>query len=261
MSGQRAFQHVHLELLGAAEVQLRRQALAELLAERYQVLRVLGQSVKSLVCSGLCMASGEPVVIKRYFDEAAYAAETSGYLLFRSGPIAGMRHQDARHQVLVLEFLEGHLPGLADLPEVIAAYAAMHATALANVQRVMGHRSTPKFLDPCLSSRCRFPSFDLQGISVGDCKPEHLLVTADGVRIIDLETHSLQRSVWFDILSLSRFLGAAPGGSWDLEEWVALYCACREIHAHYYDLQKIRDCLQRVHGLELGRVYCEEALL
>lgn len=43
MSGQRAFQHVHLELLGAAEVQLRRQALAELLAERYQVLRVLGQ--------------------------------------------------------------------------------------------------------------------------------------------------------------------------------------------------------------------------
>ena len=56
MSRQRAFEHVHLELLGAAQVQQQRQALAELLAERYQVLRVLGQSVKSLVCSGVCMA-------------------------------------------------------------------------------------------------------------------------------------------------------------------------------------------------------------
>ena len=261
MSGQSAFEHVHLELLGAAEVKRRRQALAELLAERYQVLRVLGQSVKSLVCSGVCMASGEQVVIKRYFDEAAYATETSGYLLFRSGPIAGMRYQDARHQVLVLEFIQGRLPGPADLPEVIAAYAAMHATALANIQRVMGRLSTPEFLDPCLSSRCLFPPFNLQGISVGDCKPEHVLVTVDGVRILDLETHSLQRSVWFDILSLSRFLRPDPEYSWHLEEWVARYCACREIHAHYYDLQKIRDCLQRVHGLELGRVYCEEALL
>ena len=260
MSGQRAFEHVHLELLGAAQVQLRRQTLADLLAERYQVLRVLGQSVKSLVCSGLCMASGEKVVIKRYFDEAAYATETSGYLLFRSGPIAGMRYQDARHQVLVLEFIQGRLPGPADLPEVIAAYAAMHATALANIQRVMGRLSTPEFLDPCLSSRCLFPPFNLQGISVGDCKPEHVLVTVDGVRILDLETHSLQRSVWFDILSLSRFLRPDPEYSWHLEEWVARYCACREIHAHYYDLQKIRDCLQRVQALEPGRVYCEEAL-
>ena len=260
MSGQRAFEHVHLELLGAAQVQLRRQTLADLLAERYQVLRVLGQSVKSLVCSGLCMASGEQVVIKRYFDEAAYAAETRGYLLFRSGPIAGVRYQDARHQVLVLEFIQGRLPGPADLPEMIAAYATMHATALANIQRVMGHRSPPGFLDPCLSSRCRFPPFNLQGISVGDCKPEHVLVTVDGVRILDLETHSLQRSVWFDIFSLSRFLRAGPGCSWDLEEWVARYCACREIHAHYYDLQKIRECLQRVQALEPGGVYCEEAL-
>ena len=259
MSGQIAFDHVHLELLGAAQLQLQQQALAELLAERYQVLRVLGQSVKSLVCSGLCMASGEQVVIKRYFDAEAYAAEASGYLLFRSGPIAGMRYQDARHQVLVLEFLQGRLPGPADLPEVIAAYSAMHATALANIQRVMGHRSTPEFIDPCLSSRCRFPSFDLQGISVGDCKPEHLLVTVDGVRVLDLETHSLQRSVWFDILSLSRFLGAGSAFSWTLEEWVAHYCECREIPAHYYDLQKIRDCLQRVQALEPGRVYCEEA--
>ena len=260
MSGQRAFEHVHLELLGAAQVQLRRQTLADLLAERYQVLRVLGQSVKSLVCSGLCMASGEQVVIKRYFDEAAYAAEASGYLLFRSGPIAGMRYQDVRHQVLVLESLQGRLPGPADLPEVIAAYAAMHATALANIQRVMGYRSTPEFVDPCLSSRCSFPPFDLQGISVGDCKPEHLLVTVDGVRILDLETHSLQRSVWSDILSLSRFLGAGPAFSRDLEEWVARYCACREIPAHYYDLRKIRDCLQRVQALKPGRIYCGQAL-
>lgn len=157
MSGQRAFEHVHLELLGAAQVQQQRQALAELLAERYQVLRVLGQSVKSLVCSGVCMASGEQVVIKRYFDETAYTAEVSGYLLFRLGPIAGMRYQDARYQVLVLESLQGRLPGPADLPEVIAAYAAMHATALANIQRVMGHRSTPEFLDPCYraAAACR----------------------------------------------------------------------------------------------------------
>ena len=260
MSRQRAFEHVHLELLGAAQVQQQRQALAELLAERYQVLRVLGQSVKSLVCSGVCMASGEQVVIKRYFAEAAYTAEASGYLLFRSGPIAGMRCQDARHQVLVLESLQGRLPGPADLPEVIAAYAAMHATALANIQRVMGHRSTPEFLDPCLSSRCRLPPFDLQCISVGDCKSEHLLVTVDGVRILDLETHSLQRSVWFDILSLSRFLGVGPVSSWSLEEWVARYCECRKIPAHYYDLQKIQDCLLRVQALEPGRVYCEEAL-
>ena len=171
-----------------------------------------------------------------------------------------MRYQDARHQVLVLEFIQGRLPGPADLPEVIAAYAAMHATALANIQRVMGRLSTPEFLDPCLSSRCLFPPFNLQGISVGDCKPEHVLVTVDGVRILDLETHSLQRSVWFDILSLSRFLRPDPEYSWHLEEWVARYCACREIHAHYYDLQKIRDCLQRVQALEPGRVYCEEAL-
>lgn len=260
MSGQRAFEHVHLELLDAAQVQRRRQALAELLAARYQVLQLLGQSVKSLVCSGLCVVSGEKVVIKRYFDKTAYAAEASGYLLFRSGPIAGMRYQDARHQVLVLEYLQGRSPGPADLPEVIAAYAAMHATALANIQRVMGHRIAPEFLDPCLSSRCRFPSFDLQGISVGDCKADHMRVTADGVRILDLETHSQQRSVWFDILSLSCFLGAGPELSWNLEEWVARYCACREIPAHYYDLQKIHDCLQRVQALEPGRMYCEEAL-
>ncbi|EIK72873.1 hypothetical protein PseBG33_2867 [Pseudomonas synxantha BG33R] len=260
MSGQRTFEHVHLELLEAAQVEQHRQALGDLLAERYQVLLVLGQSVKSLVCSGLCMVSGEQVVIKRYFDEAAYAAEASGYLLFRSGPIAGMRYQDSRHQVLVLEALQGRLPVLADLPEVIAAYAAMHSTALANFQRVMGHRSTPEFLDPCLSSSCRFPSFDLQGISVGDCKAEHLLVTVNGVHILDLETYSLQRSVWFDILSLSRFLGAGPSCPWSLEEWVARYCECRKIPAHYYDLQKIRDYLQRVQSLEPGRVYCEEAL-
>ncbi|NCE92114.1 hypothetical protein [Pseudomonas sp. L13] len=260
MSGHRTFEHVHLKLLTADQVALQHQALAELLAGRYQVLRVLGQSVKSLVCSGLCMASGEQVVIKRYFDKAAYAAETSGYLLFRSGPIAGVRYQDSRHQVLVLEFLQGRLPCLADLPEVIEAYAGMHATALVNIQRVMGHHSTPEFVDPCLSSCCGFPSFDLQGISVGDGKPEHLLVTPDGVRILDLETHSLQRSVWFDILSLSRFLGAAPSCSWSLEEWVACYCACRKIPVHYYDLQKIQDCLERVQAMEPGRVYCEEAL-
>lgn len=76
-----------------------------------------------------------------------------------------------------------------------------------------------------MNQPCRFPPFDLQGISVGDCKPEHLLVTVDGVRILDLKTHSLQRSVWFDILSLSRFLGAGPALSWNLEEWVAHYCA------------------------------------
>lgn len=157
MSRQRTFEHVHLKLLDAAQVQLRRQTLAELLAERYQVLQVLGQSEKSLVCSGRCVVSGELVVIKRYFDEAAYAAEAGGYLLFRSGPIAGMRYQDPRHQVLVLESLQGRLPGPADVPEVIAAYAAMHATALANIQRVLGYRSTPEFLDPCRSSHCRFP--------------------------------------------------------------------------------------------------------
>jgi hypothetical protein len=260
MSEQRAFEHVHLELLDTTQVQLRRQELADLLAERYQVLRVLGQSVKSFVCSGLCVASGDHVVIKRYFDEAAYAAEVSGYLLFRSGPIAGVRHQDARYQILVLESLQGRLPGPTDLPEVIAAYAAMHATALSNIQRIVGHCTTPDFVDPCHSSRCRLPSFDLQGISVGDCKPEHLLVTVDGVRILDLETYSLQRSVWFDILSLSRFLGAGPVFTWSLEEWIARYCACREIPTHYYDLQKIRDYLQRVQALDPGRVYYEEAL-
>lgn len=260
MSRQGAFEHVHLALLDAAQVQLRRQALAELLAERYQVRLVLGQSVKSLVCSGRCMATSEQVVIKRYFDEAAYSAEVSGYLLFRSGPIAGMRYQDARHRVLVLEAVQGRLPVPADLPEVIAAYAAMHATALANTQRAMGQRNTPDFLDPCLSSRCLIPSFDLQGVSVGDCKPEHLLVTVDGVRILDLETHSLQRSVWFDILSLSRFLGAGPAFSSNLEQWVARYCACREIPAHYYDLEKIREYLKRIQALEPGRVYCEGAL-
>ncbi|MFJ4384019.1 hypothetical protein ACIP02_06710 [Pseudomonas sp. NPDC089408] len=260
MSGQSAFEHVSLALLGAAQVKLQRQALADLLAERYQVLRILGQSVKSLVCAGLCMASGEQVVIKRYFDEAAYAAEVNGYLLFRSGPIAGMHYLDPQHQVLVLEFIQGRLPVPADLPEVIAAYAAMHATALANIQRAVGRRNTPDFLDPCRSSRCRFPPFDLQGISVGDCKSEHLVVTGDSVRILDLETHSLQRSVWFDVLSLSRFLGAGPAASWSLDEWVARYCACREIPSHYYDLQKIRECLQRVQALVPGRVYSEEAL-
>ena len=66
-----------------------------------------------------------------------------------------------------------------------------------------------------------------------------MVVTRDSVRILDLETHSLQRSVWFDILSLSRFLGAGPALSWNLDESVALYCACREIPSHYYDLRKI----------------------
>ncbi|QXH47819.1 hypothetical protein KSS93_07900 [Pseudomonas xanthosomatis] len=260
MSGQRTFEHVHLEHLGAAQIELQRQALAELLAERYQVLTVLGQSVKSLVCAGLCVVSGEQVVIKRYFYEAAYAAEVNGYLLFRSGPIAGMRYLDPQHQVLVLESIQGRLPVPADLPGVIAAYAAMHTTALANIQRVTGRRNTPDFPDPCRSSRCRFPPFELQAISVGDCKPEHLVVNRDSVRILDLETHSLQRSVWFDIMSLSRFLGAAPAFSGNLDEWVALYCACREIPPHYYDLQKIRDCLRRVQTMEPGRVYSEEAL-
>ncbi|PYB81690.1 hypothetical protein [Pseudomonas soli] len=260
MSGRGAFEHVHLALLEAAQVQARRQALAELLVERYQVLRVLGQSVKSLVCSGRCMASGEQVVIKRYFDELAYRAEVSGYLLFRSGPIAGMRYQDARHQVLVLDFLQGRLPVPADLPEVIAAYAVMHATALANIQRAVGPRTFPAFFDPCISSRYRFPRFDLQGVSVGDCKPEHLRLSVDGVRILDLETHSLQRSVWFDILSLGRRLGAEPVFSSNLEQWVARYCACREIPVHYYDLRKIRECLKRVQALEPGREYSEEAL-
>ncbi|MBX8474260.1 hypothetical protein K5D38_05665 [Pseudomonas cichorii] len=251
---------MYLELLDNAQVQLRRQALAELLSERYQVLQVLSQSVKSLVCSALCIASGEQVVIKRYFDEAAYAAEASGYLLFRSGPIAGMRYQDVRHQVLVLESLQGRLPVPADLPEIIAAYATMHAAALENIQRVMGNRSAPDFLDPCLSSRCRFPSFDLQGISVGDCKPEHLFVTEDGVRILDLETYSLQRSVWFDILSLSRFLSEGATFSCNLEEWVTCYCEYRKIPTHYYDMQKIRDSLQRIQALEPGRLYSEEVM-
>lgn len=61
-------------------------------------------------------------------------------------------------------------------------------------------------------------------------------------------------------MSLSRFLGAAPEFSWDLEEWVAHYCACREIPTHYYDLQKIRYCLQRVQALGPGRMYYERAL-
>ncbi|OLF54093.1 hypothetical protein [Pseudomonas chlororaphis] len=260
MTGRAAFEHVHLELLSDAQVQLRRQALAQVLGERYQILQVLGQSVKSLVCAGRCAVSGKQVVIKRYFDEAAYAAEVSGYLLFRSGPVATVQYQDAQHQVLVLEHLQGRLPIPADLPDVIAAYAAMHAVALANIQLAVGHRSTPDFLDPCLSSLCRFPSFDLQGISVGDGKPEHLLVTADGVRIIDLETHSLRRSVWFDILSLSRFMDAGMDFSWHLGKWLAHYCACRGIPVHYYDLQKIRDCLQRVRALEPGKVYCEETM-
>ncbi|MFA7893817.1 hypothetical protein [Pseudomonas putida] len=260
MSRHRTFEHVHLKLLGAAQVQLRWHTLAELLAERYQVLRVISQSEKSLVCSGLCISSGEKVVIKRYYDKVAYAAEVSGYLLFRSGPIAGMRYQDARHQVLVLDFLQGHLPVSADLSEIIAAYAAMHATALANIQLAIGQRSIPYFRDPCLSSRCRSPSFDLQGISVGDCKLEHLLVTDGSVCILDLETHSLQRSVWFDILSLSRFLEVGPAFSENLDRWVTHYCACREIPFHYYDPQKIRACLQRVQTLEPGRIYSEGAL-
>jgi len=243
MTGQIAFEHISLELLSDAQVQLRRLALAHVLGERYQTLQVLGQSVKSLVCAGWCAA-----------------AEISGYILFRSGPIATVLYQDALHQVLVLEYLHGRLPIPADLPDVIAAYAAMHAAALANIQLAVGHRSTPDFLDPCLSSLCCFPSFDLQSISVGDCKPEHLLVTADGVRIIDLETHSLQRSVWFDILSLSRFMDVDMAFSSSLERWLAHYCACRGIPVYYYDLLKIRDCLQRVLALEPGKVYYEETM-
>ncbi|AKA24674.1 hypothetical protein [Pseudomonas chlororaphis] len=260
MSAHSVFAHVHLESLDEVQVQVRRQVLGELLAGRYQLLLVLGQSSKSLVCSGRCMSSGEPVVIKRYFDEAAYAAEVSGYLLFRTGPIVRLLHQDARHQVLVLEQVQGRLPRAQDLPEVIAAYAAMHAAALRNVQIAMGQRSSAEFPDPCLSSRCHFPPFDLQGISVGDCKPEHLPITGQGVRILDLETHSLQRSVWFDILSLGCCVGEAADFSRNLEKWVAHYCACRGIPAHYYDQQKIRACLQRVQALKPGLVYCEEAM-
>ena len=87
-----------------------------------------------------------------------------------------------------------------------------------------------------------------------------MLVCRCRVPSFDLETHSLHRSAWFDIVSLSRFLGAAPEFSWDLEEWVAHYCACREIPTQYYDLQKIRDCLQRVQALGPGRMYYEQAL-
>ncbi|WP_044875313.1 hypothetical protein [Pseudomonas sp. LFM046] len=253
------FEHVALDCLVDEQVEARLEALTQLLAERYCNLRLISQTTKSMVCAGECRASRGQVMVKRYFDARAYAAEVTGYLLFRGGPIAEVLHQDPAFGVIVLRQLSGRffLPTRSDLMRAVAAYAALHTQALANIRLAFGDRWKPIFVDPCLSASADLAAIDSQGVSVGDGKPEHLIIDDHAVFVIDLETHSLRRSVWFDILFLGRFMGGLDAFSQGLAELVKQYCHCRGLQPSHYDPEKIAAYLQRLWNVGPSQSYRE----
>ncbi|MNW06292.1 hypothetical protein D3C71_2026720 [compost metagenome] len=97
-------------------------------------------------------------------------------------------------------------------------------------------------------------------MSVGDVKPEHIIVSPEGARIIDLETWSLQRTVWFDVMSAANFILPHMKSAPDLAWIVQRYCHYRGCSIDEYDFRKIQRCYQAVQALSPDRDYVEGAI-
>lgn len=209
-------------------------------------LKRVSASVKSVVWSSYSARLNKRIIIKKYFEDGPYEDEVQGYLVFRGGPIAECLHQDSEQRIIVLEYLYGRLPlgTLKDLVEIIFAYASMHRIAILNSVGIDAEWRQ----DDCCASMTHSRS-DLSAVSVGDIKWEHIIFTRAGVRIVDLETWSLQRSVWFDILSLINVMKLQGGRALNLEWTVRNYCTCRGLNSSDYDLEKIKVCLRAVQEL------------
>ncbi|AXI61426.1 hypothetical protein DLD99_13415 [Pseudomonas kribbensis] len=262
MSGSSVFRHVCLESMPEAQVSnLARDTLAWLRTvdgmHECGPLELMTQSMKSLVWSSQIAGSGARVVVKRYVEAFQYQSEIGGYLIFRGGPIAQVLHHDAVRQTIVFSHLTGRPPhkSVSDLNLAICAYASMHEAAMANIS--LGSEGIAQDRDSCSSgwgrAECiRYP------VSVGDVKPEHVIVTREGARIIDLETWSLQRTVWFDVLSLARFL--VPGMQRSGLEWlVHRYCYYRGCPSDAYEMSRIERCWHAIRDLSPDHDYVEGA--
>lgn len=223
-------------------------------------LALITHSSKSIVWSSRIADSNTRVVIKHYLDRQHYEAEIGGYLVFRDGPVAQVLHSDANRQLIVLNHLPGRAPRPTreDLSKVIHAYASMHAAAVSNLTLAWPDAQGGE-LDSCCSADAR-PVLERHPVSIGDVKPEHIIITQEGARIIDLETWSLQRTVWFDILSLTRFMLPGKLKHANLEWIVRQYCHFRGCSPDEYDVPKIKRCLEGIRGLSNQRDYVEEGL-
>lgn len=223
-------------------------------------LALITHSSKSIVWLGRMAESNTRVVIKHYLDRQHYEAEISGYLVFRGGPMGQVLHSDANRQLIILSHLPGRAPRATqeDLSKVIQAYALMHAAAVSNLAFGWQYAQGAE-LDSCCSAHAR-PVLGRHPVSIGDVKPEHIIITQEGVRIIDLETWSLQRTVWFDILSLTRFMLPGKMQHANLKWIVRQYCHFRGCSPDEYDMSKIKRCLEGIRGLSNQRDYVEGGL-
>lgn len=223
-------------------------------------LALITQSSKSIVWLGRMADSNTRVVIKRHLDRQHYEAEIGGYLVFRGGPVAQVLHSDADRQMIILSYMQGRAPraNSQDLSKVIKAYASMHAAAVSNLAIGWQHGQQDA-LDSCCSSGIS-PGLERHPVSVGDVKPEHIIITLEGARVVDLETWSLQRTVWFDVLSLTRFMLPRTLEQANLESIVRHYCYFRGFSPDEYDVHKIKRCLEGIRGLSKQRNYFEGSL-
>ncbi|WP_223460196.1 MULTISPECIES: hypothetical protein [unclassified Pseudomonas] len=264
MSGAGVFRNVTLEpMADACAHQLTQETqtwLDSLTGMRlFQPLEQIAGSSKSIVWKGRIAGSAQQVVIKRYLEKRLYQAEVEGYLVFRGGPIARILHHDATLHAVVLS----HVPGRSaqatrrDLDRIIQAYALMHQAAVSNL--TVARASEAFEPDSCCCAKAG-SGLERHPVSVGDVKPEHIIISLEGVRIIDLETWSLQRTVWFDVMSAANFILPHMKCAPDLAWIVQRYCHYRGCSIDEYDFRKIHRCYQAVQALSPHRDYVERAI-
>ncbi|MBN3731723.1 hypothetical protein [Burkholderia sp. Tr-20390] len=217
---------------------------------KYEVIEVVSQSEKSIVCFAVDIRTGREVVIKKYLEADGFENEKAGYLLFRGGPISDLIEVLPGDGILILSKVDGSYfyPSEENLERAIHSYAWLHARAISNIRQACA--SKMDIVVDCCWSELEADSHECQAISVGDVKSEHLLMSGDKFVIVDLETYSFGRSVWFDILSLGRYKNLRRIFLDRLHFIVELYCSYRNIPTECYDFKKIENYLTALQNQE-----------
>lgn len=188
----------------------------------------------------------QAVIIKIHMREGNYEREIMGYRVLRGGSLPRLLHTDKERRVLILEYIEGRMPKSTkgDVELIVRAYASLHEVGSENITAALGparcnhdalggSEELRKYHDVLPGNENRYP------LSVGDVKPEHVLIRNEQAYIVDFETISFQRSEWFDVVSIQCFFSEKFEKNID---WLIVkYMRCRGIDATSQNCQSARE--------------------
>jgi aminoglycoside phosphotransferase (APT) family kinase protein len=141
--------------------------------------------------------------------------EYRAYLLFRGGPVPNLLYSDQESGLLILSHQGEQFDRRRhSASEAVESLALLHRTAADNLKAILIANEDTALSNSIALAKNRFRTRamaaeitavwgeDYVPISLGDLKPEHVLVHTDGYCFVDLETAVIGRPEVFDLLCL-----------------------------------------------------------